>query len=60
MHLLDVGKTSFVIVFNQNGEVNDAKLKHVSSTIGASFVTCSVRVGDKAVRMQVLLNQNVV
>lgn len=52
---LDVGKTSFVVVFNPNGdEGNTGKLNHISSTIGASFVTCSVRVRDKAVKMQVL------
>lgn len=51
---LDVGKTSFVVVFNQNGEVDTGKLKHISSTIGASFVSCSVRVRDKAVKMQVI------
>lgn len=51
---IDVGKTSFVVVFNPEGDTTDCnKLNRVSSTIGASFVTCRVRVKDKSVRMQV-------
>ena len=54
----DVGKTSFVVVFNpDNSSVeesqNSSKLERVTSTIGASFVTCRVKVKDKLVRMQV-------
>ncbi|XP_046658102.1 ras-related protein RHN1-like isoform X1 [Daphnia pulicaria] len=50
----NVGKTSFVVVFNPDGNNQDRKkLKCVSSTIGASFVTCRVRVKDKSVRMQI-------
>jgi len=58
--LADVGKTSFVVVFNPdsgNGEESasnkSSKLERVTSTIGASFVTCRVKVKDKLVRMQV-------
>ena len=54
MEFLDVGKTSFVVVFNPEGSSEGRnKLNCVSSTIGASFVTCRVRVKEKSVRMQV-------
>nr|SVE74262.1 EOG090X08DF [Daphnia barbata] len=50
----DVGKTSFVVVFNPDGKNQDRrKLDLVNSTIGASFVTCRVQVKDKSVRMQI-------
>ena len=54
----DVGKTSFVVVFNpdsgeESANKTSSKLERVTSTIGASFVTCRVKVKDKLVRMQV-------
>ncbi|KZS03863.1 ras-related protein RHN1 [Daphnia magna] len=50
----NVGKTSFVVVFNPERRNEDRnKLSCVSSTIGASFVSCRVRVKDKSVRMQI-------
>ncbi|XP_059353283.1 uncharacterized protein LOC130699344 [Daphnia carinata] len=50
----NVGKTSFVVVFNPERKNEDRnKLSCVSSTIGASFVSCRVRVKDKSVRMQI-------
>lgn len=54
----NVGKTSFVVVFNpdsgeESANKTSSKLERVTSTIGASFVTCRVKVKDKLVRMQV-------
>ena len=60
-----MGKTSFVVVFNPDNVAESNKIsigggnklmdrvERVTSTIGASFVTCRVRVKDKLVKMQV-------
>jgi len=47
----NVGKTSFVVVFNPKGMKDKTR---ISSTVGASFVTCQMTVADRSVKMQVV------
>jgi len=46
----NVGKTSFVVVFNPKGMKDKTR---ISSTVGASFVTCQMTVADRSVKMQI-------
>lgn len=50
-YVLGVGKTSMVVRY-----VGKMFSTHISPTIGASFFTCKINIGDTKVKLQVFLN----